>query len=344
MPKITAEKPNLAIVIPFYNEEKLIGKTLECIAAQTDKDNLSLIFINNNSDDKTEKLVTDFCKKNKLRFKILFEKKKGTVYSRKTGIEEAVNSSCEVVVSTDADTTFDNDLVEKVRKAFEENVTVGVLMGKKKSDPKVILWQKVVADELVKLSNKLRKLERKIFGPQLYGSFFSIRSSVYGKIPDNNPEKCVEYMGEDVFLARRAWFVGANFKKTDIAVKPSQRNFINQGKTMYERLSGNNVPDPEFDEDNLKFKKIEKVETKRIKDEMITFFTKRFIFSAADALYFWEKNGRKYDKALMAYEGLTGLVGGDKKQEINKHKKLDKIYNLMMDRYYEETLKKLNEL
>ena len=52
-------KPKVSVVIPAFNEEKYIYKTLSAIVSQSYK-HYEVIIVNNNSTDATEKLINYF--------------------------------------------------------------------------------------------------------------------------------------------------------------------------------------------------------------------------------------------------------------------------------------------
>ena len=61
----------ISIIIPVYNGEKTLNKTLESIAAQTYK-NIEVIIVNDGSTDNTEKVFERFVTKNNLNNTYLF--------------------------------------------------------------------------------------------------------------------------------------------------------------------------------------------------------------------------------------------------------------------------------
>ena len=57
------EEPRISLIIPAYNEEKYIGKTMEsikcAIQAYGNTDDVEVIVVNNNSSDDTEKIAQE---------------------------------------------------------------------------------------------------------------------------------------------------------------------------------------------------------------------------------------------------------------------------------------------
>ena len=118
----------ISVIIPAYNEEKIIGDTIDNIIKimKSNKiyDNSEIIIVNDGSTDNTKKIVLK-------KDVILINNpcNMGYGYSLKKGIEHAKN---EMIVITDADGTypFDNimDFLEKKKEGFD--LVVGARTGK----------------------------------------------------------------------------------------------------------------------------------------------------------------------------------------------------------------------
>ena len=105
-------KPLVSVVIPACNEEHFITKCLESLKAQTYKGPVEIIVVDNNSTDKTSELARA------AGATVLFERTPGVCPARDTGTQAAKG---DIVVSTDADTTFPSDWLERIVTAFEQN-------------------------------------------------------------------------------------------------------------------------------------------------------------------------------------------------------------------------------
>lgn len=97
----------VSVIIPAYNEEKLIGRCLDSLIKQKTKYQFEVVVVNNNSTDNTVKEVRKFA--DRLDIKIIFEKIKGRGPARKTGFE---NARGDIFLSTDADTILPTDWIE----------------------------------------------------------------------------------------------------------------------------------------------------------------------------------------------------------------------------------------
>lgn len=96
----------ISIIIPAYNEEKYIGRTLESIKRLELKNDwdLETLVINGGSTDKTANVVK------KYKARVVDEPHKGIGFARQEGIRHAKG---EIIIFTDADTTVPKDWIIK---------------------------------------------------------------------------------------------------------------------------------------------------------------------------------------------------------------------------------------
>jgi glycosyltransferase involved in cell wall biosynthesis len=99
---------NLSIIIPAYNEEKRIGKTLKAYLSHFEnlrkmrKLDYSLIVVINNTTDRTEEIVKSF-RKTSSRLSCLNLKKGGKGYATIEGFREALKMNPDLIGFVDAD-------------------------------------------------------------------------------------------------------------------------------------------------------------------------------------------------------------------------------------------------
>ena len=110
-------KPRFSIVIPCYNEALFIDETLKSLQNQTFKGNVEVIVVDNNCSDNTVKIATSY------GAKVISESKPGVCSARQSGTASA---SGQIIVSTDADTTFKKDWLENIDQIFHEENCVAV--------------------------------------------------------------------------------------------------------------------------------------------------------------------------------------------------------------------------
>jgi len=89
----------ISVVIPCYNEEKVIAACLTALVNQITSYSFEVVVINNNSTDQSAEIIKRF--QDILNLKIIQQKKKGRGPARKTGFEYAKS---DIILSTDADT------------------------------------------------------------------------------------------------------------------------------------------------------------------------------------------------------------------------------------------------
>jgi len=126
----------VSIIIPTYNEEKILIDCIESLEKQSFTD-FEIIIIDDGSTDGTYKILQEF-KIQDSRFKILRAAHAGAGAARNLGAKEAKG---EILVFVDADMTFD--------KSFLENLVAPILSGKSKGtfskDEFVSNWDNVWA-------------------------------------------------------------------------------------------------------------------------------------------------------------------------------------------------------
>ena len=96
-----------SIIIPCYNVEKYISKTIESALNQT-FDNFELILINDGSKDKTKEII-EFYEKQDKRIKVINKVNEGVSKTRNLGIELAKG---EYLYFLDGDDCIENNLLE----------------------------------------------------------------------------------------------------------------------------------------------------------------------------------------------------------------------------------------
>ncbi len=112
--------PRFSVVIPCYNEEAYLSKTLESLAKQDFKGSFEVIVVDNNCTDNTAIIARRY------GAKVVFEKNIGVCWSRQAGLAAAKG---EIIVSTDADTTADNNWLSLIDAAFKKDQELVAIGG-----------------------------------------------------------------------------------------------------------------------------------------------------------------------------------------------------------------------
>jgi peptidoglycan/xylan/chitin deacetylase (PgdA/CDA1 family)/spore germination protein YaaH/GT2 family glycosyltransferase len=122
-----AYSPSVAVVVPAYNEEKVIAQTIASLLACDHPDRFEIIVVDDGSSDATYRLAADtFAEFPQVR---VFSKPNG-------GKPAALNfglsrTRAEIVVALDADTVFTRDTITKLIRHFA-NPRVGAVAGNAK--------------------------------------------------------------------------------------------------------------------------------------------------------------------------------------------------------------------
>ncbi len=113
----TNTPPKVSVVIPAYNEELLIGQTLETLKQQDYPYPFEIVVCDNNSTDRTGEIATS------MGAKVVVEKTKGTRFAYDKGMKE---SSGDIILVTNADTRLPKNWISKILQAYEDPEVVGV--------------------------------------------------------------------------------------------------------------------------------------------------------------------------------------------------------------------------
>jgi glycosyltransferase involved in cell wall biosynthesis len=114
--------PKVSVIIPAYNEEKYIIKTLEALQQQY-YPNYEVLVVNNASTDRTAEVVAQFIYRQNLTFafRLLHERRQGTQFARECG-RRAANGS--IIAQLDADCLPPADWISKGVRLLQANGVV----------------------------------------------------------------------------------------------------------------------------------------------------------------------------------------------------------------------------
>lgn len=119
--KLKTVHPDVTIVIPAYNEEKTIVRTLNSICLNKTTYSVEVIVVNNNSTDKTGESV-EAC-----GVTCIFEPKQGIKFARNCGL---ANAKGRYIINGDADTIYPRNWIQALIDPLEKNKAVAVTYGR----------------------------------------------------------------------------------------------------------------------------------------------------------------------------------------------------------------------
>jgi cellulose synthase/poly-beta-1,6-N-acetylglucosamine synthase-like glycosyltransferase len=123
-------RPNVSIIIPFHNEEKIIGLKLKNLAkVNYPKGKMQIILVNDASSDNSLREIKRFLKKYKVfnDVKVLNIKNHfGKAYALNTGLKYA---KYEIIVVSDADSFWSRDILVKALP-YLSDPSIGAVMGR----------------------------------------------------------------------------------------------------------------------------------------------------------------------------------------------------------------------
>jgi len=118
--RINSTDPLISIIIPAYNEEENILKTLFSLSLTSTKHPLEVIVVNNNSSDDTEKLATA------CNITCITEKKQGITNARNGGLAIAKGT---YVINADADTIYPANWIDDMVAPLIRDQSVALTYG-----------------------------------------------------------------------------------------------------------------------------------------------------------------------------------------------------------------------
>ncbi|MFC6723324.1 glycosyltransferase [Halobium palmae] len=114
------ERPFVSVIVPAYNDEEGIRRTLESVTAQTyPNECYEVLAIDNNSTDDTKAVIRGFCEQYPQTVELLVEEQKqGPPAARNKGLEHASGS---IIAFIDADMTVDETWLESLADTMQRN-------------------------------------------------------------------------------------------------------------------------------------------------------------------------------------------------------------------------------
>lgn len=111
--------PLVSVIIPVWNEEQNIAHTIYTLSHLTTVHPTEIIFVNNNSTDRTQELLDRCCVKS------IFNPKQGISYTRQMGLEHSKGVYC---LSADSDSLYPTNWIDAYVDTLMDD-TVAVAYG-----------------------------------------------------------------------------------------------------------------------------------------------------------------------------------------------------------------------
>jgi peptidoglycan-N-acetylglucosamine deacetylase len=153
--EVASYKPKVAVLIPAYNEEKVIERTVRA-ALNSNYPNLRVIVIDDGSKDRTLEVARNAFKGEAAAGKVLIlgKRNSGKAEALNYGIEHI--GDAELFVGIDADTIIASDAISRLVPHFI-NPKVGAIAGNAKVGNRVNLWTRWQALEYITSQNFERR-------------------------------------------------------------------------------------------------------------------------------------------------------------------------------------------
>lgn len=205
----------ISLIIPAYNEEKMIGHCLEAVMKNAPGRFFEILVIDNASTDKTAEIAERFP-----NVRVVRENWKGLTRARERGRLEAKG---DLLAYIDADTEIPPQWIEKVENFFATHPNAVSLSGP---------YHYPDASGLLSLSLKvswwlLVPITYRIVGFMLIGGNFVAKKEALLKM--GGFDTSIEFYGEDTNIARRLSAFGDVVFRMDFFINSSSRRFQKEG-------------------------------------------------------------------------------------------------------------------
>src|SRR5690554_4373775 len=143
--------PLISVVIPVYNAEKTIQKTLQSVIDQT-FDNFEIFLIDDGSTDSSKELIEEFMSVHpKTKIFYFHQENKGASAARNVGLKRATG---EYIALLDSDDVWHKDKISLQLKAFSDNSEIDFLATNRNGE-KFKIFFGFRFDKVTKIPSKL---------------------------------------------------------------------------------------------------------------------------------------------------------------------------------------------
>jgi glycosyltransferase involved in cell wall biosynthesis len=217
--------PNVSVIVPAYNEEKYILKTLEALRQQ-DYPNFEVIIVNNASSDRTAEVVTSFIYQKGLtfRFRLLHEKRQGTQFARECGRRTA---SGKIIAQLDADCLPAADWISKGVSLLQGKNIVAVAGPYDYFDSRFLVRTLTYFSQLLILQPLNSLVQAFHRGGVIIGGNVFVWAAILDQCGGYNTS--LRFYGDDVDIAMKVGRYGHIHFTRKVMVKSSSRRYLAAG-------------------------------------------------------------------------------------------------------------------
>jgi len=215
------EETKVSIILPIYNGEKFIKKTIDSLITQSFTQ-IEIICVNDGSKDNTIKILNELAEKD-TRIKIIDKKNEGVWKARFDGIK---NANGKYITFVDSDDFVEENYIEAMYKNIEQNQSDFVVCGFKRIDYNT---NKVLSNEMKYSSEKIIDADKN------FEEVISINTAIWNKMFKasilknlKNIEKPPRILEDMMFLA----LVYLNVKKISFVDDYLYNYIVREGSAM----------------------------------------------------------------------------------------------------------------
>jgi len=212
----------VSIIIPAYNEEKLLPRCLRSILAAKLPKDYEIIVVNNASTDRTEEVAKHFA-----NVRVINELNKGLTKARQAGFQAATG---DILVYFDADTIVPHNWFQIALSKFRENPKLVGVSGPYHYEA-ISRWARVLEWFYNCIVMPIGEFIWQYFlgkgGIMLLGGNFAVKRETLEAIGGFDTE--IDFYGEDTNLTRRVAKIGKIDFTNKLFVYSSPRRFKHEG-------------------------------------------------------------------------------------------------------------------
>ena len=219
--KNNKQTPKVSVIIPVYNEEKYILKTLNAINFQS-YSNFEVVVVNNASTDASDEIINHFIQKNSSSIPFLYkiEYKQGTNYARECGRNIA---SGEIIALLDADCIPSYNWISNGVKKLQKKEVIAATGAYFYYDASWLLRVFSLASQLTifKIVNNIIQYRKR--GAILIGGNAFIKTELLDLIGGFNTN--LTFYGDDIDMAVKLSKLGKLSYSYNLTLKTSSRRY-----------------------------------------------------------------------------------------------------------------------